>query len=608
MKLKWILLDSFVWVIFLFFELLTGLKNFFALKPATYNFSHWAYGRCLGGVTLIAFLSYWYQADALIGQNGLTPWSTDLKNIEQLVTQNQGLNKWSIRPTLLWLKPFSNHHLLFGLGSTSAVLLCIGFLPTISALVSYLCYLSLMVVGDPFLSFQWDALLCETLMLSLPFLPFTKFHRLGSPCKVPIFARYLLIALLAKLMLESGIVKFTSFGANNENTWRDLTALDFHYWTQPLPHGLSPWIDSLPSWFDQFSLISMYAIELFLPILLFFPGNLRRIAVFGQIILQIAILISGNYGFFNMLTLCLCVHLIDDRVLTKLFIKHCKQCINNKKDAGLGKNTAHKSLAVNFIQTSFIIVAWFFFAVTTYGHLARDLKGKQQDPILEIDTEWTNEYTNFIRPTRAFNSYGLFRVMTTTRPEIILEGSLDGKTWRPITFRYKPTDPTQTPEFAGFHMPRIDWQIWFEGLNYERYASHPFSRRLYHKFLSTIALGGSIDDFQDFGNIIGSNEYQAFIQAPPHVRQRVLQNYNSLLHAFESRSLWFGELLEAIFEHRPEIMKLLAENLEDLPPMPNHLRVSLAHYRFASEDDKSDPAAVWKVNPIKQASFVISPK
>jgi hypothetical protein len=608
MKFKWVLLDSFVWVVFLFFELFTGLKNSFALKPTTYQFSYWVYGRFLGFVTLLAFLSYWYQADALIGENGLSPWIKDLTNIQNLVNQNPELDKWSIRPTLLWFEPLSNPHLLFGIGSISAVLLCIGFLPTISASVSYLCYLSLMVVGEPFLSFQWDALLCETLLLSLPFLPFTKFHRLGTPYKVPTFARYLLIALLAKLMLESGIVKFTSFGANNENTWRDLTALDFHYWTQPLPHGLSPWIDSLPAWFDQYSLISMYGIELILPIFLFLPGNLRRIAVFGQIILQVAILFSGNYGFFNLLTLCLCIPLLDDKILHKVFLKHCNLDVNDIKDTGLGKNTTCKTLAVSIIQTSFLTIAWFFFAVTTYGHLARDIKGNQTIPILEIDTEWTNEYTNFIRPTRAFNSYGLFRVMTTTRPEIIVEGSLDGKTWRPYQFKYKPTDPTQTPEFAGFHMPRIDWQMWFEGLNYERYANHPFSRMLYHKFMSNIALGGKIDDFQDFGEVIGPKEYQAFIQTPPHVRQRVLQNYNSLLRAFQSRSLWFGELLEAIFDHRPEVMKLLAENLKDLPPRPNHLRVSLAHYRLASEDDKSDPATVWKVNPIKKASFVISLK
>jgi len=605
MKLKWVLLDNFVLVIFIIFEFITRLKNFFAFKAASYQFSHWAYGRCLGTVTLIAFLSYWHQADALIGQNGLSPWVEDLKNIDQFVSQNPELNKLSIRPTLLWLQPFSNHHLLFGIGTFSALFLAIGFLPTFSALVSYLCYLSLMVVGEPFLSFQWDALLCETLLLSLPFLPFTKFHRLSTAYKVPIFARYLIIAILAKLMLESGIVKFSSFGANSENTWRDLTALDFHYWTQPLPHGLSPWIDSLPVWFDQFSLNFMYGIELILPILLFFPGNLRRIALLGQIILQIAILLSGNYGFFNLLTLCLCVPLIDDRVLPKRFIKHCKKGINNKKDTGLGKNTTHKTLTATLIQNTFLTVAWFFFGVTTYGHLIRDIQGNQTDPILKIDAKWTDQYTNIVRSTRAFNSYGLFRVMTTTRPEIIIEGSLDGRNWRPYTFKYKPTDPKQTPRFAGFHMPRIDWQMWFEGLNYERYADHPFSRMLYHKFLSTIALGGNINDFRDIGKVIGQNEYQAFIQSPPHVQQRVLQNFNALLHAFNSRSLWFGEFLEAIFEHRLEVMEQLAENLENLPPKPNFLRVSLAHYQFSQNISPSSESSIWDVQPIEGSSLVI---
>ena len=78
------------------------------------------------------------------------------------------------------------------------------------SLTSYLCYLSLIVVGEPFLNFQWDALLCETLLLSLPFLPLTKFHKIGDQLPISNLARFLIIVLLAKLMLESGIVKFTS--------------------------------------------------------------------------------------------------------------------------------------------------------------------------------------------------------------------------------------------------------------------------------------------------------------------------------------------------------------------------------------------------------------
>ncbi len=569
--------------------------------PYSYSTAHWLYGRVLGIITLVTFLSFWFQADALIGAQGLSPWTNDLSDIEKWCAQNSDLNKWSIRPTLLWLELLTNHHLLFALGSISALLLAVGIFPTISALVSYLCYLSLMVVGEPFLSFQWDALLCETLLLSLPFLPLTQFHKIGDPHKVCWIARYLIIALLTKLMLESGIVKFTSFGTNNENAWRDLSALDFHYWTQPLPHGLSAWIHHLPQWFDQVSLYLMYGIELILPFFLFLPGIFRRIGVMGQILLQITILLSGNYGFFNLLTLCLCIPLLDDRMLPNFLTKHYNTDSNIEK--GQVFESDFKPIFI-MVCLSYLGIAWFFFSVTTYGHFARDLKGNKSDPIINLDASWTESYMNMVRPTRAFNSYGLFRVMTTTRPEILIEGSFDGKKWRTYKFRWKPTDPTQSPRFAGPHMPRIDWQMWFEGLNYERFANHPFSLMLYHKFLTTIALGGSIEDFNNFGKVLGPLEYQNFIQAPPHVRQRILANYNSLLNTFNSRSLWFGEFLEAILEHRPVIMKQLGENLEDLPLAPNYLRVSLAHYTFAEPDHEQ----VWNVSPIDGASLIISKK
>ena len=597
-------MDGFVWIIFQFFEFSTLCKRFFRPKPVTYQISHWAYGRFLGMLTLIAFLSYWSQANALIGENGLSPWTEDLIKIQNIVDQNPELNKWTIRPTLLWVQPFANHNLLFSIGSLSALFLAIGILPTLCASISYACYLSLMVVGDPFLSFQWDALLCETLLLSLPFLPLIKFHKLGDSFRANLFARYLIVALLAKLMLESGIVKFTSFGTNGENAWRDYTALDYHYWTQPLPHGLSHWIDSLPPWLDQISLFSMYGIELILPIFLFLPGNFRRIALIGQIVLQFAIIASGNYGFFNLLTLCLCIPLIDDQWFPKFITKHW-----NSEGKGINQTDKRPTnpFLLKQIPSIFLSFAWLFFGVTTYGHFIRDIRGNHPSPLINKEVpKWINEATNFVRSSRAFNSYGLFRVMTTTRPEIIIEGSLDGKTWHPYAFKYKPTNPKQSPQFAGPHMPRIDWQMWFEGLNYERFAAHPFSRLLYHKFLTMIALGKSTEDFKDLRKVLGPQEYQKLVQSPPEIQQRVLQNYNSLFNAFASRSLWFGKLLASILEHRPEIMKQLGQKLKDLPQKPNYLRISLAHYSFAAQQINADQKDIWQVHPIQDASFIIS--
>ena len=172
-----------------------------------------------------------------------------------------------------------------------------------------------MVVGEPFLSFQWDILLTETLLLSLPFLPAVRFHRLGTNQHFLNMGKIPGGRPVCQTYARVGNRKITSFAGDGSNTWRDLTALNFHYWTQPLPHALSPWVHSLPAWLDSISLYAMYIIELVLPFFFFLPGNFRRIALLGQIILQIAILLSGNYGFFNLLTLCLCIPLLDDQIL-----------------------------------------------------------------------------------------------------------------------------------------------------------------------------------------------------------------------------------------------------------------------------------------------------
>jgi len=63
-----------------------------------------------------------------------------------------------------------------------------------------------------------------------------------------------------------------------------------------------------------------------------------------------------------------------------------------------------------------------------------------------------------------FHGYGLFARMTTSRFELRLEGSDDRREWLPYRFHYKPNAPDDPLVFAGFHMPRMDWQMWFAAL------------------------------------------------------------------------------------------------------------------------------------------------
>jgi hypothetical protein len=102
--------------------------------------------------------------------------------------------------------------------------------------------------------------------------------------------------------------------------------------------------------------------------------------------------------------------------------------------------------------------------------------------------------------------------MTKTRPEITIEGSTNGQDWKLYKFKWKPDYANDPLRFAGPHMPRIDWQMWFEGLRAERYLSQPFSRFLYGRFLDIIANGGGQKECFDLNHVLGEQEMRAFSQ------------------------------------------------------------------------------------------------
>ena len=564
-------------------------------KPPSFSFAQWLFGRSLGLIVLTAFLSYWIQADALIGPNGISPWQHDLERIESFLESNESdQNKFTLRPTLLWFTFFSNHHLLFTLGVISSLALVLGFMPRLAAFFCWIFYLSLSVVGEPFLSFQWDTLLLETLFLSLPFLPFVKRHRLSEPITASKWARILILLLLAKLMIESGLVKFTYFDNDESNAWINYTALDYHYWTQPLPHPLSPLIHSLPPWFDSISLSAMYFIEIGLPFCFFLPLYFRRFAFFGQVLLQLAILFSGNYGFFNLLTLTLCIPLIDDALIPKRFRPNFDQPKSDKV----------------FIRKSIHLIhlgsLYFLFLSAGWNSLLSDIKGNRANTHTNNEENWTNEVRKFIQPIRSINSYGLFRVMTKTRPEITIEGSTNGEDWKLYKFKWKPDHANDPLQFAGPHMPRIDWQMWFEALRAERYVNQPFSRFLYGRFLDIIANGGDQKECSDLSKVLGEQEMRAFAQAPQQQKQIIISNFQNLMNSFLQQSTWFAKLLKACFE--PNLFIL--EELESIPFVnkpPKFLRISIENYEFQT-NRKTQSQAIWKVNQITGGQIIIQKK
>ena len=171
--------------------------------------------------------------------------------------------------------------------------------------------LSLTIAGQAFFNFQWDVLLLETGFLSIFFAPWRLWPRELSlrpgsaiPARAPVSQAglFLLKLLLFKLMLMSGVVKLTS----GDDSWWNLTALDYHYWSQPLPTVFGWWADKSPEWFNHFSVAFCLVVEIIVPFFIWAPRRLRLIAAGLLIFLQLAIAITGNYCFFNLLTIARC--------------------------------------------------------------------------------------------------------------------------------------------------------------------------------------------------------------------------------------------------------------------------------------------------------------
>ena len=439
------------------------------VSPPTYFWARRWFLRTLGLVYLIAFVSLWVQVDGLIGSNGLSP----VNQFLPAVRQQLGQDAYFLLPTLCWFDSSNAFlHFLCAGGVAFSLVLILGIAPALSLVVLFIFYLSLTVAGQVFFNFQWDVLLLETGFLSIFLAPWQLWPRdlmwrLGStpPATTSPVSRaglFLLKFLLFKLILMSGVVKLTSgddsWGwLNHSFHWSALTALDYHYWSQPLPTVFGWWADKTPDWFKHFSVAFCLAVEIIVPFFIWAPRRPRLVAAGLMCFLQIVIALTGNYCFFNLLTIALCLLLIDDAAVASLCRGAFPRRILNVTTHRCGYNKLCNYAAIAVIIVTFPINAWLIFSA---------FKPQSRPP------GWIANFYEQLETFRIVNGYGLFRVMTKDREEIVIEGSANGIDWSPYEFQWKPGDVRRAPGWCAPHQPRLDWQMWFAAL--ERPQQNPW--------------------------------------------------------------------------------------------------------------------------------------
>jgi uncharacterized membrane protein YphA (DoxX/SURF4 family) len=461
-----------------------------APSQESYILSRRIFLRGLGLVYLTAFLSLWIQWEGLLGSDGILPVQSFLERAD---SQLGDARFWQV-PTLFWIRADDAFIglVLMG-GMVFSVLAVIGVMPVFSFAFLWISYLSLCSVGQSFLSFQWDILLLEIGFIAVFFSPFCIFldsRKNSAPSRLLLWVyRWLLF----RLMFVSGLVKLMS----GDPLWKSLTALQYHYETQPLPTRWAWYSHQLPDEFQKFSVVLMFAIEIVVPFLIFLTRRLRMVAAFSFIGLMLVIGISGNYCFFNILTVLLCFALLDDDLLRRWIPLKFRNRF--RFQPGLVRSPQLRLVWNTLLGGILILMGWLvLFNQVTGGKMPRSIM-----PILQICS-----------PFRLVNGYGLFAVMTPTRPEIRVEGSFDGVEWKAYEFKWKPGALDQAPRWVQPHQPRLDWQMWFAALGDFRSPQNRWFIRFAEKLL------------QGAPSVTGLLHHNPFPDRPPVYIRAVVEDYH----------------------------------------------------------------------------------
>ena len=436
-------------------------------EPPSYWLTRFYLLRLLGLVYLFAFLSLANQVLPLIGEDGLTPAARFLDAARQA---DYG---FADAPSLFWIgcPDWALTGLAWiGVALSAAVLL--GYANSILLAVLWAIYFSYLVVGQQWFGYGWETQLCETGFLAVflvPLLDGRPFPRRRPPRLVILLFRWLVL----RIMLGAGLIKL-----RGDPCWLELSCLDAHFETQPIPNPLSPALHALPHWALAVGVAFNHLCELIAPLFVFGPRRARHIAGFAMLCFQIFLILSGNLSILNWLTIVAIVACFDDGLLARA----APRWLRARAEA------ARERASPSQPQRWAVLALFSVYCLISVPALFNLLSSEQK----------MNYSFNRLHLASA---YGAFGAMGKERDEIVFEGTLDetpgpGSEWREYQFPCKPGDPARRPCISAPYHHRIDWQIWFAPFG--SWQDAPWTAHLVWKLLHNHAGALSLLDGNPF--------------------------------------------------------------------------------------------------------------
>ncbi len=394
--------------------------------------------RLLGLVYAVAFLAAARQIVPLIGAQGLLPVGPFLAHVQDQFGSR--LAACLQVPSLFWLS--SSDAVLRGaawLGFALACLVAAGYANAILMTALWSLYMSFVHVGQDWYGYGWEIQLLETGFLAIflcPLLDGRPFPKRAPPRLLLWLFRWLIF----RVMLGSALIKL-----RGDEVWRDLTALYYHFETQPIPNPLSRWFHYLPHWLLKAGVLFTFLAELVAPWFAFAPRLARHVAGAVIVLFQCTLLLGGNLSFLNWLTIVPALACFDDgwwgRLMPRQLVARAAVA------AGSARESRPQEVTVWVLTVLLAVLSI--------------------EPTLNLVSPGQIMNTSFI-PLDLVNSYGAFGSVGRERLNVIFEGSADqpddAALWKAYPYRALPVALERRPPQIAPFQPRLDWQMWFAAM------------------------------------------------------------------------------------------------------------------------------------------------
>lgn len=437
----------------------------YSIEKGTFWLTRIVLLRYLGFIYMVAFLVAYHQNKQLIGASGLLPADKFLNNIKEQTGGSVTWQTFSYVPSILWVFDYRNNLpvLLDRIAQLGMVLASIlifrGSANWFIMLALWALYHSLVNVGQRWYGFGWESQLLETGFLATFLCPVWSMRRLPRNTPTSFIVLFGYRWLIFRIMLGAGLIKI-----RGDQCWKDLTCMNYHYETQPVPNPISYYMHQSPEIFHKFETLANHFVELVAPFLLLLPRRFCLVGSAIQILFQTVLIISGNLSFLNWLTILPCLACMDDASYAWMFTASIK-----KRVVGLQQTrttgAVPKPHMGNYVRRVFNICL-----AILIGYLSIPVVSNLLSPRQAMNTSF--------EPLRLVNTYGAFGSVTKKRNEVILQGtsSLDpnspGAVWEEYEFKCKPGNVTRRPCLISPYHYRLDWLMWFAA--FQNYQQNPW--------------------------------------------------------------------------------------------------------------------------------------